>query len=286
MAWDGFSLKRRKEVPEGLWMRCPACEAMIYKKVVEERLLTCPECNRHFRVPARKRVQFLTDPVSFEEYLADLEPADPLSFTDRKSYVERVRSEQRKTGLRDACLCGKAFIKGRPVVLAVLDPDFIMGSMGSVVGEKVTYAAEEAGRRELPLVVVSCSGGARMQEGILSLMQMAKTSAALARLQEAGGLYISVLTDPTTAGVAASFAFLGDVNIAEPGAMIGFAGPRVIAGTIGGDLPAGFQSAEFCLEHGFIDMIVDRRDLRSEIARLIDYLRRPTREAKAPAATA
>lgn len=275
MPWDGFSLKARKEVPEGLWMRCPACESMIYKKVVEERLFTCPECNRHFRVPARRRVQILADPGSFEEFLADLSPGDPLGFTDRKSYRDRVAAEQKKTGLKDACIAGKAFIKGRPLILAVMDPDFIMGSMGSVVGEKIAASAEEAVRGDLPLVVVSCSGGARMMEGILSLMQMAKTSAALARLDQAGGLFISVLTDPTTAGVAASFASLGDVILAEPGAMIGFAGPRVIASTIGGDLPEGFQTAEFCLKHGFVDKIVDRRDLRSEIARLIDYLHRP-----------
>jgi len=271
MPWDGFSLRQRKEVPEGLWMRCTGCEAMIYKKVVEERLNTCPECNKHFRVSAGKRIRQLCDPGTFEELLADLAPGDPLRFKDRKTYPERLAAEQKKTGLKDACLCGKAFIKGRPVILAALDPEFIMGSMGSVVGEKVAHSAEEAVRRKLPLVVVSCSGGARMMEGILSLMQMAKTSAALARLDTAGGLYISVLTDPTTAGVAASFAFLGDVIIAEPKAMIGFAGPRVIAGTIGGDLPEGFQSAEFCMDHGFIDMIVDRRDLRSELSRIIDH---------------
>jgi acetyl-CoA carboxylase carboxyl transferase subunit beta len=230
-------------------------------------------------VPARKRVRQLTDPDSFEEFLSDLSPGDPLEFTDRKSYAERVAAEQKKTGLKDACVAGKAFIKGRPVILAVMDPEFIMGSMGSVVGEKVAFAAEEAARLELPLVVVCCSGGARMMEGILSLMQMAKTSAALSRLDTRGGLYIAVLTDPTTAGVAASFASLGDVIIAEPKAMIGFAGPRVIAGTIGGqELPEGFQTAEYCLDHGFVDMIVDRRDLRSEIARLIDYLHRPGRK--------
>lgn len=275
MAWDGFSLRARKEVPEGLWMRCTGCEAMIYKKVVEERLLTCPECNKHFRVPARRRVQMLLDPGTFEESLADLAPGDPLQFTDRKSYRDRLAGEQKKTGLRDACIAGKGFIKGRPLMIAVMDPDFIMGSMGSVVGEKVTWAVEAAVAEKLPVVVVSCSGGARMMEGILSLMQMAKTSAALARLDAERGLFISVLTDPTTAGVAASFASLGDVIISEPKAMIGFAGPRVIANTIGGDLPEGFQSAEFLMEHGFIDKIVDRRDLRSEIARVIDYLHRP-----------
>jgi acetyl-CoA carboxylase carboxyl transferase subunit beta len=201
----------------------------------------------------------------------DLEPADPLKFTDKKAYKDRLRSEQMKSGQKDACVCGKAFIKGRPIMIAVMDPTFMMGSMGSVVGEKITRTIELAAEEKLPLLVVSCSGGARMQESSLSLMQMAKTSGALARLDDAGGLFISLLTDPTTGGVTASFAMLGDFIIAEPKALIGFAGPRTIWNTIKVELPEGFQRSEFLEEHGFIDFVVHRKDLRSEIARLVDF---------------
>jgi len=244
---------------------------MVYEKEVAEALHVCPECGHHRRVDARTRITQLVDPESFEEFAADLETTDPLSFKDRIPYSERIRREQKKTGEKDAVVVGQAFIRGRPVILGVMNPSFIMASMGSVVGEKVTRAIERAMDENLPFVVVTSSGGARMQEGMVSLVQMAKTSAALARFHEAGGLYIVVATDPTTAGVAASFASLGDVILAEPKAMIGFAGPRVIANTVKTELPEGFQTAEFMLEHGFVDRIVSRADLRREIARIIDY---------------
>ena len=269
--WQGYSLKKKREVPEGLWRRCPKCEDMIFSRSIEENLQVCPECKHHFRIPAHKRIQMLCDEGSCEELLADYTPADPLNFTDSKPYKVRLREYQKKTDLADAAVIGKAYIRGRPIVLGVLDPDFMMGSMGSVVGEKIAVAAETALEMEIPLITVSCSGGARMQEGVLSLSQMAKTSAALARLKDGNGLFISVLADPTTGGVAASFAMLGDIIVAEPGALIGFAGPRTIWHTIKVELPEGFQRAEFLLEHGFVDMIIPRAELRSELARLIDY---------------
>ncbi|MEA2735280.1 MAG: acetyl-CoA carboxylase carboxyl transferase subunit beta, partial [Humisphaera sp.] len=225
----------------------------------------------HFRIGARIRVEQLVDPGSFEEMFEDVEPADPLKFSDKKAYKDRLVSEQKKTGNPDAVVCGKGFIKGRPIMLAVMDPEFMMGSMGSVVGEKITRTIEAAAEESLPLLIVSCSGGARMQESTLSLMQMAKTSAALARLDDAGGLFISLLADPTTGGVTASFAMLGDFIVAEPKALIGFAGPRTIWNTIKVELPEGFQRSEFLKEHGFIDFVVHRKDLRSEIARLVDF---------------
>jgi acetyl-CoA carboxylase carboxyl transferase subunit beta len=269
---DATSQTRRNvDVPEGLWVRCPQCGAMIYRRILEEELHVCPECDYHNRIDARARIAQLCDPDTFEEFLPDLESSDPLEFTDRMPYKERLAGVKGQSGEKEAIIVGKSFIKGRPVILGVMNPQFIMGSMGAVVGEKVCAAAERAADENLPLVLVTCSGGARMMEGMVSLMQMARTSAAIARLDEAGGLYIVVMTDPTTAGVAASFAFLGDVTLAEPGALIGFAGPRVIANTIKATLPEGFQRAEFMLEHGFIDRIVHRRDLRSEIARIIDY---------------
>jgi acetyl-CoA carboxylase carboxyl transferase subunit beta len=270
--WNGFSLKPRKEMPEGLWIRCPGCEHMIYKSTVEKNLNVCPECNHHFRIEAATRIKYLVDEDSFQQVLSDLQPEDHLGFKFRgTTYKKRLKDDQKKSGTKEAMLIGKAFIKGRPVSLAVMEPNFLMGSMGSVVGEKLCVAVDMAIEEKLPLVAVCCSGGARMHEGVVSLGQMAKTSAALAKFDEAGGLFISVLTDPTTGGVTASFAMLGDCLIAEPGALIGFAGPRTIAETIKVELPEGFQTAEFMLEHGFVDMIVHRKDLRSEIARLIDY---------------
>ena len=244
---------------------------MLYEKEVVEALYVCPECGHHRRIDARTRIQQLADPGTFEEFAEDLRSTDPLSFKDRITYRERLKREQDKTGELEAVVVGRAFIRGRPVLLGVMNPNFIMASMGAVVGEKVTRAIECAVEENHPLVMVTASGGARMQEGMVSLVQMAKTSAALAKLDEAGGLYIVVATDPTTAGVAASFASLGDVTLAEPKAMIGFAGPRVIANTINAELPEGFQTAEFMLEHGFIDRIVPRSELRREIARVIDY---------------
>lgn len=263
--------ERRVGVPAGLWTRCQKCGQMVYEKEVLEALNVCPECGYHRRTDARTRIKQLVDPESFEEFAADLESVDPLNFKDRLPYKERLREEQEKTGEKDAVVVGRAFVRGRQVVLAVMNPTFIMASMGAVVGEKITRAIEKATDENLPLIVVTSSGGARMQEGMVSLVQMAKTSAALARLHDAGGLYIVVATDPTTAGVAASFACLGDVILAEPGAMIGFAGPRVIANTIKAELPEGFQTAEFMLEHGFVDRIVPRADLRKELARVIDF---------------
>ena len=270
--WNGFSLKPRRDMPEGLWVRCPGCEHMLYKSTVEKNLNVCPECNHHFRIEAATRIKYLVDEDSFQEILGDLTTEDPLGFKFRETtYKQRIKADAKKSGAKEAMLIGKAFIKGRGVILAAMEPNFLMGSMGFVVGEKLCAAVDMAMAEKLPLVAVCCSGGARMHEGVVSLGQMAKTSAALAKFDEAGGLYICVLTDPTTGGVTASFAMLGDCLIAEPGALIGFAGPRTIAETIKVELPEGFQTAEFMLEHGFVDMIVHRKDLRSEIARLIDY---------------
>ena len=264
-------MAKKVEVPEGLWMRCDGCAKMIFKKVLEDKLRVCPECGFHYRVDARTRVQQLVDPETFEEFNEALVSTNPLAWTDSTPYPDRLAVAREKTGLTEAVLTGRAYIKGRAVILAVMDPFFVMGSMGSVVGEKITAAIERATDESLPVIIVTCSGGARMQEGLVSLMQMAKTSAAIARHDDAGGLYITVMTDPTTAGVAASFAFLGDVLLAEPKAMIGFAGPRVIWNTVKAELPEGFQTAEFMLEHGYVDRIVDRSNLRTEIARIIDY---------------
>ena len=267
----GPKLAKSEGIPEGLWLRCPDCGDMLFRKVVEEAMDVCPNCQHHFRISAQKRVEQLVDPGSFEEMFEDIEPADPLKFVDKKAYKDRLAAEQKKTGRNDAVLCGKGFIKGRPIMMAVMDPEFMMGSMGSVVGEKITRTIEAAADEKLPLIIVSCSGGARMQESTLSLMQMAKTSAALARLDDSGGLFISLLSDPTTGGVTASFAMLGDFIIAEPKALIGFAGPRTIWNTIKVELPEGFQRSEFLQEHGFVDFVVHRKDLRSEIARLVDF---------------
>jgi acetyl-CoA carboxylase carboxyl transferase subunit beta len=264
----------KRGVPEGLWIRCPLCKASIFRKEVEKRLNVCPdaECNYHFYLPARDRIAQLLDEDSFEEWFTDIFPCDPLGFKDRLPYAERLRSEQSKTGMPDAAIVGRGYIRGRPVAFGVTDFAFMAGSMGSVVGEKLTRAVEEATRLQLPLIFVSGSGGgARMQEGILSLMQMAKVSAALARYDSAGGLYVSILTNPTMGGVAASFALQGDITLAEPGALIGFAGKRTIWNTVRLELPEGFQTSEFLLEHGFIDRIIHRKDLRTEVARIIDY---------------
>lgn len=265
------TMPSKKGVPEGLWIRCPGCGETIFRKTFEANFRVCPKCRQHGRLSAKERVAQLADPGTFEPLHADMAPADPLCFTDLVPYRDRIVESQRKTGQNDGVQTGSAFIKGRKVVLACMDFTFMGGSMGSVIGEKVTRAIELATNRDWPLVVVSCSGGARMQESGYSLMQMAKTSAALARFDDAGGLFISVLADPTTGGVTASFAMLGDVILAEPKALIGFAGPRVIAQTIRQELPPGFQTAEFLRDSGFVDRIVDRADLRSEISRLIDY---------------
>ncbi len=265
--------RKKKDMPDGLWTRCDGCKSMVYKKTVEERMFVCPECNHHFRIFSRERLKLLLDENSFEEMWGNMVPCDPLNFKDRITYPERIAAEQRNTGLKEAAIVGKGKIKGKEVMIGITDPCFIMGSMGSVVGEKITRLAEKAKELKLPLIIISGSGGgARMQEGVFSLMQMAKTSAAISRFQEAGGLYISILTDPSLGGVMASFASLADITMAEPRALIGFAGPRVIQETIKRSLPKGFQTAEFLLEHGFLDMIVHREDIKKELSRLIDYL--------------
>lgn len=275
MAWirreqaKGQDAKLR--MPEGLWIKCDDCKEILSRPEVERNLHVCPRCGRHFRIGARTRLEQLTDPGSFEEADAGLCSLDPLSFTDQKGYPERLKSAKKSTGMQDAVLCGTAAIGGIPVSLAALEFDFMGGSMGSAVGEKVTRAIERAVTRGLPFVSVSCSGGARMQESVFSLMQMAKTSAALGRLARARLPYISILADPTTGGVTASFAMLGDIHIAEPRALIGFAGPRVIQDTIRQELPPGFQRAEFLLEHGFVDMIVERKHLRATLAQLLGF---------------
>lgn len=263
--------KSRRGVPEGLWLRCPECSTMIYRRQMEANMHVCPECSHHYRISARERIQQLADDETFVPMFTDLRAGDPLNFVDLKKYPDRVAAEQKKTGETEGCQAGTCFIKGRPAMLACMDLTFMMGSMGSVVGEMLTRSIEHATAERLPLIIVSCSGGARMQEAGLSLMQMAKSSAALARHDDAGGLFISVLTDPTTGGVTASFAMLGDFHIAEPNALIGFAGPRVIRQTIRQDLPDGFQRSEFLQERGMVDRVVHRHELRSELARLIDY---------------
>ncbi len=272
MAWN-LRFGRKRDLPDGLWLKCPGCTEMVFKKQVEERLQVCPECNYHFRISAHERIGITVDEGSFQELHADMEPIDYLGFVDRKAYTDRIVDEQAKTGLKDACLIGNATIGGFPILLVVTDSNFMMGSMGAVVGEKITIATEEATRRRFPLVTVSGSGGgARMQEGIVSLAQMAKTAAAIARLHDEGVPFISVLTNPTMGGVAASWAALGDILVAEPKALIGFAGPRTIKLTLGIDLPEGFQSSEFLLEHGFVDMIVNRVDMKQELTRLLGLL--------------
>ena len=266
--------EKREElkISDELWMKCKSCNEIIYRKVIERNLQVCPKCNYHFPIPARRRIECVADPGSFLEYDAHLTSADPLEFKDSKRYTQRIKESQESTGLRDAVLSGEAKIKGQPVMLGIFDFDFMGGSLGSVVGEKITRLIERAIEKRVGVVIFCASGGARMQEGILSLMQMAKTSAALARLHEARIPYISVLTDPTTGGVSASVAMLGDVIIAEPKALIGFAGARVIMDTIRVELPEGFQRAEFLLQHGMIDLIVERKDLRQTLASLLDML--------------
>ncbi|MFO0794805.1 MAG: acetyl-CoA carboxylase, carboxyltransferase subunit beta [Candidatus Brocadiaceae bacterium] len=265
--------RKKKDMPNGLWVRCDGCKGLVYKKTVEEEMHVCPECNYHFRIFSRDRLKLLLDENSFEELWANITPHDPLNFRDRITYPERVSAEQQKTGLKEAIIVGKGKVCGREVMVGITDPAFIMGSMGSVVGEKIARLAEKATELKVPLIMVSGSGGgARMQEGVFSLMQMAKTSAAIARFRESGGLYISILTDPSLGGVMASFASQADITIAEPKALIGFAGPRVIQETIKRALPKGFQTAEFLLEHGFLDMIVPRQDMKKELSRLLNYL--------------
>ena len=264
---------RGQEHPPDLWTRCPGCEEMVYNKQLEKNLRVCPVCGHHFRLGAQARLTQLLDPGSFVERDAGLTSVDALGFVDQKPYPERLAAATAATGLGDAAIWGMATLGQHRIALCVMDFAFMGGSMGSVVGEKVTRAAEAALADRVPLVVVSASGGARMQEGTLALMQLAKTVGAIGRLDAAGVPFISVMTDPTTGGVFASFAALGDVNVAEPNALIGFAGSRVAAGTIAESLPPGFQRSEFLFTHGFVDLVVPRHQLRDELARLLEYLR-------------
>jgi len=263
---------KKKEIPDGLWTKCEQCGNILYNKTLEENLKVCPKCNFHFVLSAYERIKLLIDEDSFKEYDADISSADPLNFKGPKTYLDKLKQDREATGLREAAIIGEGLLDKKRIVFAVTDSRFIMGSMGSAVGEKITRAIERATQQSLPLIIVSGSGGgARMYEGIFSLMQMAKTSAALSYHHRKGLLYISVLTNPTMAGVMASFAGLGDIIIAEPQALIGFTGPRVIEQTIKQKLPAGFQRSEFLLEHGLIDMIVERKNLKSTLSKFLDY---------------
>ncbi len=275
MAWfkrKEPKIEKKVKIPEGLWVKCENCKEIIYRKELENNLKVCPKCQYHFRISAKERISLITDTASFTEIDSEIKSPDPLEFKDTISYKDRLQENEKKTGLKEAAIYGDAKINGRDVVIAALDFSFMGGSMGTVVGEKVTRAAERAIERRVPLIIISSSGGARMQEGMFSLMQMAKTSQAIGRVKEARILYISVLADPTFGGVTASFTMLGDIIIAEPKSLIGFAGPRVIQETIKQQLPEGFQRAEFLLAHGMIDIIVERKELKNTIYRIIDIL--------------
>jgi len=262
----------KKVRTEGLWVKCDECRQIIWKKDLEENLNVCPKCNRHFRIDARTRLALLLDNGEYEQFDTNLSSTDPLHFVDLKAYASRLQQAQADTGLKDAVINARGKLNGRPVIVSAMEYAFIGGSMGAAVGEAITRAIEQSLESKFPLIIVSASGGARMMEGVVSLMQLAKISAALARLDETKVPYISVLTDPTTGGVTASFAMLGDLNIAEPGALIGFAGPRVIEQTIRQKLPEGFQRSEFLLEHGMLDAVVPRKQLKGYIARALDFM--------------
>ncbi len=268
---SNLTTQTKKDIPDGLWTKCKECGEIIYTKQMEENIWVCPSCGYHFRISSARYIKFLLDDGELEEYDTDLTSRDPLQFKDSKRYPDRVKAATEKSGLRDAVVAGIGKMDGIEVSFAIMDFSFIGGSMGSVVGEKIARAIERAIDREIPLIIVSCSGGARMQEGILSLMQMAKTSALLSVLDKKKLPFISVLTNPTTAGVMASYASLGDVIIAEPKSLLGFAGPRVIQQTIGQELPPGFQSSEFFMDKGFLDQIVERRQLRNSLVKLLKY---------------
>ena len=264
--------KKKKDIPEGLWTKCVDCGEIVYNKKLEENLKVCPKCNYHFRLNAHERINITLDKKSFKEFDRNMTSKDPLGFKGQKTYKDKLESDRKLTGLKEAVISGEGKIGGNELIFAVTDSRFIMGSMGSVVGEKLTRATERATESELPLIICSGSGGgARMYEGMFSLMQMAKTSAAISRHNKAGLLYVSILTNPTMAGVMASFASLGNIIIAEPKALIGFTGPRVIEQTIRQKLPEGFQQSEFLLEHGLIDMVIGRKDMRDTIIKLLDY---------------
>ena len=279
MSWFGKLIpsrikteRRTRSVPEGIWSKCPSCDAVLYRAELERNVFVCPKCSHHLRIAARQRLQLFLDTGSMKELGANLQPVDALRFKDSKKYRDRIVQAQKTTGEKDALVACKGELNKRPVVACAFEFKFMGGSMGSVVGERFVLAAEEALARKCPLICFSASGGARMQEALLSLMQMAKTAAALARLSEQGVPFISVMTDPTTGGVSASLAMLGDINVAEPGALIGFAGPRVIQQTVGETLPEGFQRSEFLLEHGALDMIIDRRSMREELSEILEVL--------------
>jgi acetyl-CoA carboxylase carboxyl transferase subunit beta len=278
--------KKPSRVPEGLWIKCPECAQILYNKDLEKNLSVCPKCAYHFRLSAAERLRVLLDDGPWTEHDAQLTSTDPLQFTDTKAYRDRLRAAEEATGARDAVVIATGRLDGIDVVVAAMEYAFIGGSMGVVVGEKITRAVERAIAERRPLIIVSCSGGARMMEGALSLMQMAKICAALARLDRARLPYISVLTDPTTGGVTASFAMLGDLNVAEPKALIGFAGPRVIEQTIRQKLPEGFQRSEFLLEHGMIDLVVDRREMKATLARALRFMGAAAAPAPPPLAVA
>ncbi len=267
------AVEKQVAIPEGLWVKCDECKEIVYRKEVEANFNTCPKCSYHFRLTARERFEILFDDNKYKEFAGDIRSGDPLGFRDTKRYADRLKVYQQRVGNGDAVLCAEGKLEGMPVVICAMEYAFMGGSMGSVVGEKITIAVERALEKKEPLIIVSCSGGARMQEGILSLMQMAKISAALALLDQAGLPYVSVLTDPTTGGVTASYAMLGDLNIAEPKALIGFAGPRVIEQTIRQTLPEGFQTAEFLVEHGMVDLITPRAEMKSAIAKFLKIFR-------------
>jgi acetyl-CoA carboxylase carboxyl transferase subunit beta len=269
---EGLLTHKKKDVPDGLWTKCDQCGEIIYRKELEKNLSVCPKCTFHFFIPCRQYTDIVLDPGSFKESDAALESEDPLKFKDSKKYTERIQAAKRKTGQNEAVIIGHGTIEKIPVVLGIMDFRFFGGSVGSVVGEKIARAIDLSINMKAPLIIISSSGGMRMQEGILSLMQMAKTSAKLTQLAKLKIPYISVITNPTTGGTSASFSMLGDVIIAEPQALIGFAGPRVIKQTIGQDLPEGFQRSEFLLEHGFLDMIVGRKDLKKTIFDILNLL--------------
>src|SRR6202050_3261228 len=262
---------------EGLWVKCDHCRQIIWKKDLEDNLNVCPKCDKHFRIDARTRLAQLLDDNQYEVFDGNLVSTDPLKFADLKTYSSRLEQAQAETGLKDAVINARGKLNGRPVIVSAMEYAFIGGSMGAVVGEMITRAIERATETKAPIIIVSASGGARMMEGVISLMQLAKISAALARLDEARVPYVSVLTDPTTGGVTASFAMLGDLNIAEPGALIGFAGPRVIEQTIRQKLPQGFQTSEFLLQHGFLDAVVKRAELKGYISQSLDFFVGPAR---------
>jgi acetyl-CoA carboxylase carboxyl transferase subunit beta len=264
--------EKKVKIPEGLWIKCDSCKEIVYRKEINKNLKVCPKCNYHFRIGARERLKLLVDEGSFTELDEGLSSGDPLDFKDTVSYRDRIEESRKRSGLKEAVISGNALIKGYPVCLIIMDFSFMGGSMGSVVGEKILRAAERSLEEKQPFITVSSSGGARMQEGIFSLMQMAKVSAAIARLKDNGILFISVISDPTFGGVTASFVMLGDVIIAEPKSLIGFAGPRVIEQTIKQPLPEDFQRAEFLLGHGLIDIVVERKNLRDMLAKLIELL--------------